>query len=53
MVRTGNTVVAAISEHTYSIVTGAIVSLHIKGPGLVSVYYILCGFYDDIKMVGQ
>ena len=42
--------VAAISEHTYSIV---LVSLHNKGPGLVSVYYILCGFFDDIKVVGQ
>ena len=41
-------------EQKHSIVTGAIVSLHIKGPdGLVSVYYILCGFFDDIKVVGQ
>ena len=34
MVRSGDTVVAA-SEHTYSIVTGAIVSLHIKDSSLV------------------
>ena len=46
-----NVSIIVLCENTYSIVTGAMARPHIKGPSLVSVYYILCGFYDDIKEV--